>query len=119
MREELELFAHNLNVFMETYGYTQTRLAEEVGVSVPTVHDWCHAKKSPRWGKIDIMCKLFHCKRSDLVEKYSTLESIQASEMENKVNEYLGKLNQDGLEHLLRYFQDLNPKFFKDGEENV
>ena len=119
MREELELFAHNLNVFMDTYGYTQTRLAEEVGVSVPTVHDWCHAKKSPRWGKIDIMCKLFHCKRSDLVEKYTTEETIKQSEMENRLATYLQKLNPDGYENLLRYLEDMNPKFFKDGDEDV
>ena len=119
MREELELFAHNLNVFMDTYGYTQTRLAEAVGVSIPTVNDWCHAKKSPRWGKIDAMCELFHCKRSDLLEKYATTESIKQSAMEQRLTKYMQRLNPDGYENILRYLEDMNPKFFKDGEENV
>ena len=37
MREELELFAYNLNVFMNKYGYNQTTLANKLEVGVTTV----------------------------------------------------------------------------------
>lgn len=119
MREELELFAHNLNVYMNKYGLNQLELAEKLGKSTSIVNDWCHAKKFPRLSTLDEMTKLFNCKRSDLLERYTTEESIKASEIENEINDYMTKLNADGLEHLLQYFKDLNPKFFKGGEENV
>lgn len=119
MREELELFAHNLNVFMNRYGYTQVSLGEAVGNSNTTVNDWVHGRKFPRIDKLDKMCELFHCKRSDLLEKYTTDESIEEDAVNNQLNEFIAKLNKDGREHLLRYFEDMNPKFFKGGEEDV
>ena len=119
MREELELFAHNLNIYVNKYQYTQTSLANDLGVSVTTVNDWIHGKKFPRIDKLDKMCELFRCKRSDLLEKYTTYESIEEDRVNNQLNEFISKLNAEGREHLLRYFQDLNPKFFKGGEENV
>ena len=119
MREELELFAHNLNVYMNKYGLNQLELAEKLGKSTSIVNDWCHAKKFPRLSTLDEMTKLFNCKRSDLLERYTTEETIKASEIENEINGYIAKLNGPGREHLLRYFQDMNPKFFKGGEEDV
>ena len=119
MREELELFAHNLNVYMNKYGLSQLELAEKLGKSTSIVNDWCHAKKFPRLSTLDEMTKLFGCKRSDLLEKYTTEEAIKQSERENRLMKYLQKLNPDGYENLLRYLEDLNPKFFKDGDEDV
>lgn len=118
MREELELFAHNLNVYMDMYGYNQTTLANKIDVGVTTVSDWVHGRKFPRINTLDKLTELFHCMRSDLLEKYTTEETIQQNEMEKKIMEYISQLNSDGYEHLLRYFADMNPKFFR-GEDDV
>lgn len=118
MREELTLFAHNLQVYMDMYGYSQASLSDSVGVGHTTVNDWCHGRKFPRIGTLDKLCELFHCKRSDLIEKYTTAETIKANALETELHEYMSKLNPEGMEHMLRYFKDLNPKFFK-GEEDV
>ena len=119
MREELELFAHNLNVYMEMYGYNQVTLGEAVDKANTTVAEWVHGRKFPRIDTLDKLCELFHCKRSDLLEKYTTEETIKQSEMENRLATYLQKLNPDGYENLLRYLEDMNPKFFKDGDDDV
>ncbi len=119
MREELELFAHNLNIFVNKYNYTQTSLANDLGVSVTTVNEWIHGRKFPRIDKLDKMCELFRCKRSDLLEKYTTYESIEEDAVNNQLNGFIQMLNADGKKHLLQYFKDLNPKFYKDGDEDV
>lgn len=119
MREELELFAHNLQVYMDKYHYTQAALGEATGNSNTTVNDWVKGRKFPRFDKLTKLCELFHCKPSDLLEKYTTEETIRMSEMETRLMEYMQKLNADGYEHLLRHFEDMNPKFFKDGDEDV
>lgn len=119
MREELELFANNLNLFMEKYHYNQTTLANRIDVGVSTVADWVHGRKFPRIDKINKICELFHCQPSDLIQEHLTAESIEQNENDKLIAEYIAKLNGPGREHLLRYFQDMNPKFFKGGEENV
>ena len=114
MREELELFSHNLRVYMEKYHYTQAALGEATGNSNTTVNDWVKGRKFPRFDKLTKLCELFHCNPSDLLEKYTTEASIEQSIIEKKVDHYLTMLNEDGKEHLLRYLEDLNPKFYKD-----
>lgn len=119
MREELELFAHNLDVFMNKYGYNQTTLANKLEVGVTTVADWVHGRKFPRIDKMNKLCEVFHCKPSDLIEERMTKETIRLNEMENRLSTYIKKLNADGYSNLLRYLEDMNPKFFKDGDEDV
>lgn len=118
MREELELFAHNLRVYMDTYGFTQTSLANELDVGVTTVNEWVHGRKFPRFGKISMLTELFHCTVGDLMENYTTEETIRRSEMEKRLVSYMSRLNSDGYEKALTFFEDLNPKFYI-GEDNV
>ena len=119
MREELELFSHNLNVYMNRYGYNQTTLANKIGVGITTVSDWVHGRKFPRIGKLDQLTELFHCKRSDLLEKYTTEESIANEETMNRLMAYFSRLNPEGCKKALEYFEDLNPKFYEDGDSDV
>lgn len=118
MRRELDLFAHNLGVFMEKYSYNQTTLANKLDVGVATVNDWVHGRKFPRIGTLDRLTEIFHCKRSDLLEKYTTEESIQQTQMAERLLAYMNALNQEGYEKALTFFEDLNPKFYR-GEDDV
>lgn len=64
-----EVFARNLRRYMERNGKNQKELAEIVGVSAPTMHDWLNAKKYPRIDKIEILADYFGILKSDLIEE--------------------------------------------------
>ena len=51
---------------------------------------------------------------SDLLENETSPETIDAITKFVRLNKYLEKLNKEGVEKALIYFDDLNPKFFKD-----
>ena len=63
-----EVFADNLKRYMDAKGITQRELAEVVGVSAPSVHEWINARKYPRIDKIEIMANYFGILKSDLIE---------------------------------------------------
>ena len=63
-----EVFAKNLRMYMDRKGKSQKELAEIVGVSAPTMHDWLKAKKYPRIDKIEILADYFGILKSDLIE---------------------------------------------------
>lgn len=64
-----EVFAKNLRIYMDKKGKSQKELAEIVGVSAPTMHDWLKAKKYPRIDKIEILADYFGILKSDLIEE--------------------------------------------------
>ena len=47
---------------------TQADLAHKLGVSTASVTYWIRGVKSPRMDKVDAMCKIFGCKRSDFMD---------------------------------------------------
>ncbi len=46
---------------------TQIDLAKRLGVGTTSVYNWCNGIKTPRMDKVDAMCNIFHCNRSDLM----------------------------------------------------
>lgn len=64
-----EVFAKNLQYYVEKSGKTQKDLCEIVGVSTSTFNDWIKAKKYPRIDKIEILANYFRILKSDLIEK--------------------------------------------------
>lgn len=62
-----ELFAKNLRYFLEKYDMTQADLAKRLNVGTTTVYSWVHAMKTPRMSKVDALCNIFNCTRSDLM----------------------------------------------------
>lgn len=67
-KEFNEVFAKNLNYFLELNNKSQQDLANYIGVSAATVSNWCKGIKLPRMNKVDMMCTYFKLKRSDLME---------------------------------------------------
>lgn len=61
------LFAKNLLFQMEKNGMSQKELAQKIGVVPATVTWWVKGIKTPRMDKVDEMCKIFGCTRSDLL----------------------------------------------------
>lgn len=64
-----EVFAKNLNKYIERTGISQKELAEIIGVSAPTMNDYTKAKKFPRIDKIEKMANYFGILKSDLIEE--------------------------------------------------
>ena len=71
-----EVFAKNLNIYMNQFDLNQKQIAEIAGVSPPTVNDWIKARKYPRIDKIDILADHFGVLKSDLTEDKAKLDEI-------------------------------------------
>lgn len=63
------VFSKRLRYYLNKYGITQIELAKKLGVGTTSVYNWCNGIKTPRMDKVDMMCDLFHCNRSDLMEE--------------------------------------------------
>lgn len=68
-REFNEIFSERLKYYLEKYEITQVELSKRLGVGTTSVYNWCNGIKTPRMDKIDAMCKIFHCQRSDLINE--------------------------------------------------
>lgn len=66
-----EIFSKQLKKQLQIHEMTQSDLAKRLGVSTQSVTNWCKGAKTPRMDKVDAMCKLFNCRRSDLMESKS------------------------------------------------
>ena len=65
-KEFNEIFAKRLRHYLEINDMSQAELAKRLGVGTTSVSNWINGVKTPRMKKIDAMCEIFHCKRSDL-----------------------------------------------------
>ena len=93
-----EVFAKNLNKYIERTGISQKELAEIIGVSAPTMNDYTKAKKFPRIDKIEKMANYFGILKSDLIEE-KTIDSHQKEmaeiHVEMIIDEDLGEIFED------------------------
>lgn len=61
------IFSERLRYYLNKYEITQLELSKRLGVGTTSVYNWCNGIKTPRMDKVDAMCEIFHCKRSDLM----------------------------------------------------
>ena len=64
-----KVFSKRLQYYLDQYDISQAELARRLGVGTTSVSNWVNGTKSPRMSKVDMMCEIFHCKRSDLMEE--------------------------------------------------
>lgn len=74
-REFNQIFSERLRYYLNKYDMTQLELSKRLGVGTTSVYNWCNGIKTPRMDKVDAMCKIFNCKRSDLTEEYVLAKS--------------------------------------------
>ena len=90
------IFSKRLRYYLNQYGMTQAELAKKLGVGTTSVYNWCNGIKTPRMDKVDAMCDLFHCKRSDLMEETVHREqSILSARDERDISRRLEKTLSD------------------------
>ena len=63
------IIAENIVRFLEKKGLSQMDVAAYCGVSQASVSNWCKGIKMPRMDKIDKLCELFGCSRTDLLDE--------------------------------------------------
>ena len=71
-KEFNEIFSRRLRFYLSQNNMSQIELAKILGVSASSVSDWVNGRKSPRMNKVDTMCELFNCRRSDFLEDTPT-----------------------------------------------
>lgn len=81
------IIAENIVRYMEKKGLTQVDVAEHMGVSQATVSNWCKAVKMPRMDKIDRLCELFGCSRTDLLDAPKAEQDDLMASVERLFNE--------------------------------
>ncbi len=64
-----KIFSKQLRYYLNKYEMTQLELSKRLGVGTTSVYNWCNGIKTPRMNKVDAMCEIFHCKRSDLIDE--------------------------------------------------
>lgn len=64
----MKMFNENLKQILNEQGLRQKDLAIMVGVSIPTVSEWCSGKKMPRMKMLDAICDALGCPLNELTE---------------------------------------------------
>lgn len=67
-QKQKEIFAKNLNYWMNNRDKTQMDLMNDLDLSSSTVSDWCNAKKYPRMGTVQMLADYLEILKSDLIE---------------------------------------------------
>ena len=111
MREELLTFSNNMKTYMEYYGLTHDALAKQIGVDRTSVGKWVTGVSFPRINKVDEMCRVFHCSRSDLIEKAQDNESIERRIVMNRLMARIDTLNNEGIEKIITMIDDLSERY--------
>lgn len=96
------VFSKRLRYYLNKFEITQVELAKKLGVGTTSVYNWCNGIKSPRMDKVDAMCDLFHCNRSDLMEDKTTTSPELTARDEKDIAKILEQtkeqlLSQEGL----------------------
>lgn len=79
----MEIFTQNLQRYMDKFGKNQKEMAEIVGVSPPTFHDWLKGKKMPRMKNVQKLADYFGIALSDLIEDKTTDEKVTETMQKN------------------------------------
>ena len=78
-----QIFAKNLQYYMDMRNVTRNDLCEALGVKYTTLTDWVNAKTYPRIDKIELMARYFGINKADLVEERTAKEQALANLFSN------------------------------------
>lgn len=78
--ENKNIFAENLQKYMEDNGVTRRALSDALGISYYTITSWVNGSKYPRMDKVEMMADYFGVKKSDLIEEKVTDEQKAGNE---------------------------------------
>lgn len=108
MSDEQELgviLAQNIQYYLDRDKLSRKELADRMGVSLSSVGFWCTGSKIPRADKLDMMCKIFGCERSDLLLKHPLHQKLDSA-TNNRLLQYslkIAELSPDMRERVFSY----------------
>lgn len=110
------IIGDNIDYYLKLNDISRVELAKKLKISPVAVGHWCRGQRTPRFDKIDAMCEIFHCTRSDLLENKSKFvlvpEGIRLTEDEIELINMYRKLNDAGKS---RVWNTLNFEFSQEG----
>ncbi len=106
------IFSRNLRRFLIANNMTQLELSKRLGVGTTSVSNWCLGVKVPRMDKVDAMCLIFNCKRSDLMDEHienpnANINTLMLSPDQEELLSFYNKLNASGKQKIREYASDL------------
>lgn len=104
------IFSKRLRYYLNKFNMTQAELAKRLGVGTTSVYNWCNGIKTPRMDKVDAMCDLFYCNRSDLIE-----DKTESSDDHYYLNDETREIAQEVFENpdlrsLFHVARDIDPE---------
>lgn len=87
-REFNQIFSERLRYYLNKYEMTQLELSKRLGVGTTSVYNWCNGIKTPRIDKVDAMCNVFNCRRSDLMEDAKEIPPCDSCRTGAAINVY-------------------------------
>ena len=96
-------FGSRLSYYLEQNGKMQKDLCEYLGVSKPTVCNWCKGLKSPRMNKIDEICTYLNITRTHLLGSNEEIAKLNKELEEKQILSKFNELSESQQEQLLNY----------------
>ena len=109
-----KVFSKKLNYYLTKYDMTQLELSKKLNVGATSVSNWCRGIKSPRMDKVDAMCKIFNCKRSDLMEDKDESQSTNSVTI-NVLGRVAAGIPLDAIEEIIDT-EEISEKMASEGE---
>ena len=109
-----KVFSKKLNYYLTKYDMTQLELSKKLNVGTTSVSNWCRGIKSPRMDKVDAMCKIFNCKRSDLMEDKDESQSTNSVTI-NVLGRVAAGIPLDAIEEIIDT-EEISEKMASEGE---
>ena len=89
-----DIFARNLQWYMDANGKSRKDVCEAIGVSYYTFTDWVKGKKYPRMDKVEKLADYFGILKSDLIEE-KTEEHRKMQEKNDTLSDIVIRLRTD------------------------
>lgn len=70
-KEYAQVIAKNLKRIAFERDKSQAQIAQELKIHRATLSAWMNGTRTPKMSKIDMLCRYFGCKRSDIMEPHS------------------------------------------------
>lgn len=90
------IFASNLQRYMDINGKSRKEVSEAIGVSYYTFTDWVKGKKYPRMDKVEKLASYFGILKSDLIEE-KTEEHRQMQKKNDTLTDIVLRLRSDDI----------------------
>ncbi len=103
------IFAENLQKYMEENNVSRRDLSDALGISYFTITSWVNGKKYPRMDKVEMLANYFNVQKSDLIEEKIEEPATDDGLSDNmrKLIDFAKSVPEDKAEMILRVMQSI------------